>query len=447
MGNRPDKPHIVVLGAGFGGLTFCKRCSADAAITLIDRTNHHLFQPLLYQVAMAGLSAPDIAEPIRTILTRHRNITVLMDTVEAIDLNQQHVRLCSNELHYDYLVIAMGGVTSYFGNDQWAQHAMGLKSLDDALHIRRHLLTSFEHAENTTDPRRRQELMTIVVVGGGPTGVELAGAMAELAHQVFHRDFRRINTRDARIVLIDSGERLLSTYPPKLSTAAKRQLESLGVEVIQGIRVTHVAEDHVVLDSGETIHTRNTLWGAGVMANPVTALLETPLGPGGRIQVNPDLSLPDHPNVFAIGDIAAIDNPDGSPVPGVAPAAIQMGEHVADLLRDELRTSAPSSTVHRKPFRYRDRGSMATIGRNRGIASIGRFHFSGFPAWLAWLLVHLIFLVGFRDKVSVFLTWTWSYLTYKRGARIIFDPSCGPPAPQTAKPGETLPKPTASVDS
>lgn len=426
MTQGSEKPHIMVLGAGFGGLECCKRLQRDAAaITLIDKTNHHLFQPLLYQVAMAGLSAPDIADPIRSILARRRDITVLMDQVQAIDLDERHVTLCRKQVQYDYLVIALGSVTSYFGQTQWQKHALGLKSLTDALKIRRHILTSFEHAENTTDRVRRRQLMTIVVVGGGPTGVELAGSMAELAHQVFLRDFQRINTRDARIVLVDGTSRLLSNYPPKLSESARRQLESLGVEVILGVRVTNVAEDHVELSSGEIIETRNTLWGAGVMAHPIAATLNIPQGAGGRIQVEPDLSVPGHPNVFAIGDIAAVAHADGTPVPGVAPAAMQMGRHVAHLINEDLIRRANPSPSARPPFRYHDRGSMATIGRNRGVAWIGRFQFGGFVAWLAWLFVHLVFLVGFRDKVSVFFAWTWSYLTYQRGARIIVDEDTG----------------------
>jgi NADH dehydrogenase len=430
-------PRIVVAGAGFGGLTFCRKFPAKLAqITLIDRQNHHLFQPLLYQVATAGLSAVDIAQPIRSILSDKPNLEVVMAEVTGFDLPAKKVQvvhrtaLLSNdgELEYDYLILAFGGVTSYFGHDDWAQHAPGLKSLDDALKIRRKILLAFEEAEAETDESRRRELMTILVVGGGPTGVELAGTFAELAHTVLVRDFDRINPGKARVILVEGSDRLLGTFPPDLSASAERQLKGLGVETRTNVRVQAIRDGEVELAGGEIIRAANIIWGAGVSASPLTKSLGVETDRAGRLKILPDLSLPGHPDVFAAGDLATLTDRNGRVVPGVSPAAMQMGKHAAKLIARELRSGTKQAPAEREAFAYWDKGSMATIGRSKAVAQIGRLHFSGYPAWVAWLFVHLVFLVGFRNKLSVFTQWVYSYLTYKRGARIITGIDGAPPA-------------------
>jgi len=412
-----EKTHIVVLGAGFGGLAFCERFrSDDARITLVDRTNHHLFQPLLYQVATAGLSAPDIAQPIRAILSDHPYITVLLDSVVNFKLAEKRVVLETGVLTYDYLVLALGGCTSYFGHPEWEQFAPGLKSLEDALLIRSRILLAFERAENEPAPDKHERLMTIVVVGGGPTGVELAGAFAELARHVLKADFRRIDASQAQVILLEAAPRVLANLPPDLSARGQRQLAALGVEVRVNTRVRNISEGRVDLDNGETIWARNIIWAAGVSATPLTKKLGVELDRAGRVKVNLDLSVPGHPEVFAVGDMALVLEADGTPVPGVSPAAMQMAKHVAGIIENEL--AFPGATT-RPPFKYWDKGTMATIGRSAAVAKIGRFEFSGLVAWLAWLVIHLIFLVGFRNKVAVLFQWFYSYVTYKRGARII----------------------------
>src|SRR5438093_3371376 len=410
--------HLVVLGAGFGGLTFCQTFNhPDTRITLVDRQNHHLFQPLLYQVATARLSAPEIAQPIRSILSDRPRVTVRLDSVVDFNLTKKKVVLETKALSYDYLVLALGGVTSYFGHTEWEQFATGLKSLDDALRIRRHVLLAFEKAENASDVAERGRLMTIVVVGGGPTGVELAGAFAELARHVLKSDFRRIDPTQARIVLIEAGPRVLAHLPPKLSASAQRQLEKLGVDVRTGTKVKNISQGRVELENGQVIEAESILWGAGVSASPLTKKLGVELDRAGRVKVNPDLSLPGHPEVFAIGDMALVLDEEGKPVPGVSPAAMQMARHVARIVLDELDVGP--GHVGRTPFKYWDKGTMATIGRSAAVAKIGRLEFNGFPAWVAWLFVHLIFLIGFRNKLAVLLQWAYSYVAYKRGARII----------------------------
>jgi NADH dehydrogenase len=390
-------------------------------VVLIDKQNHHLFQPLLYQVAMAGLAAPDIAAPLRTVFRNYPDVSVHMAEVEAIDLKNKTVTAAGRVVSYDYLVIGLGGLTSYFGHDDWAEHALGLKTLDDAMAIRRRILRSFEIAENTDDLDERRRLMTIVVVGGGPTGLELAGTMAELTRRVFRRDFRRINPAEARVVLVEGMHRLLANYPESLSRSAEEQVKELGVEVKTKSMVKQVSEGRVELTTGEVIESRNILWGAGVQAHPLTKTLGVPTDKAGRIEVQPDLSLPGHPEVFAVGDLAVMKQTDGTPVPGVAPAAMQMGRYVARLLSAELAhetgVTKPRSVA---PFTYRDKGSMATIGRSRAVAWIGRLKFGGFPAWIAWLTIHLFFLVTFRNKLMVLINWVYAYFTYGRGARIIF---------------------------
>jgi len=422
------KKHVVVLGAGFGGLTFCKEFHhPDADVTLVDRTSHHLFQPLLYQVAACGLSAPDIAQPIRAILSDRPDITVLFDQVTNFDLARKKVVLEKNTLDYDYLVLALGGRTGYFGHPKWEPFAPGLKTLDDALRIRSHILLAFEKAENETDTSEHDKLMTIVIVGGGPTGVELAGAFAELTRTVLKRDFRRIDPTQARIILIESGPVLLSHLPPDLSASAKRQLEALGVQVRTSTPVKNITPGEVELADGEIIRAGNILWAAGVSASPLTKRLGVELDKAGRVKVNPDLSVPGHPEVFAIGDLALVLKADGDPVPGVSPAAMQMGRHVAQTIRDELRLGPKPEA--RPAFKYWDKGTMATIGRSAAVAMIGKIKLSGFPAWLAWLFIHLIFLIGFRNRLVVLFQWTYSYFSFRRSARII---TYLPPEPEDA---------------
>lgn len=428
--NTPEPsslPHIVVIGAGFGGLTFVRNFPEGLArITIIDRQNHHLFQPLLYQVATAGLSAVDIAQPIRALFGDRPNLRVLMSEVTAVDLAGRSVRHERGELQYDYLVIAAGATTSYFGNDAWAQHAPGLKSLDDAIRIRRRILLALERAETETDDAKRAEAMTIVVVGGGPTGVELAGAFAELTRCVVQKDFDRIDPTKVRVILIQGGPRLLPSFHESLSESARRQLERRGVEVRTGQRVEAVRPGEVVV-GGETLRSENIIWAAGVAAVPLARTLAVATDKAGRIEVLPDLSVPGHPEAFAIGDIVTLKDVNGVEVPGVAQGALQMAAHVADVLECELR-GTHYAPVGRKPFAYRDKGSMATIGRSAAVAEIGKFKLSGFVAWLAWLAVHLMFLVGFRSKFSVLMQWMYSYITFKRGARIITGVSGEPSA-------------------
>ncbi len=428
--NHPDaeikRPRIVVLGAGFGGLTFCRRFRGPARITLVDRQNHHLFQPLLYQVATAGLSAPEIAQPIRSILRDHPGVEVRLAEVREVRLDSREVVLGDGILGYDHLVIALGGVTGYFGHPEWAEHAPGLKSLADALRIRREVLLAFERAEMEADPAVRRRLMTLVVIGGGPTGVELAGALAELARHVLRRDFRRIDPAQAHVVLVEAGPAILGHLPRDLSDAARRQLEAIGVEVRTGTPVRDIGPGRVELADGSVLEAANILWGAGVEANPLTRRLGVPVDRSGRIRVEPDLSLPGHPEVFAIGDNALVLQADGRPVPGVSPAAMQEAVHVARILGDALELSRPADAP-RPPFRYWDKGTMATIGRSAAVAMMGDLRMTGFVAWLAWLFVHLVFLLGFRNRAAVLLQWTYSYLTYRRGARIVTGAEAWPP--------------------
>ncbi|HLP07458.1 MAG TPA: NAD(P)/FAD-dependent oxidoreductase [Opitutaceae bacterium] len=426
-------PHVVVLGAGFCGLEFCRRVdSTRVRVTVVDRQNHHLFQPLLYQVATAGLSAIDVARPIRGILRRKPNLDVRMAHVNGVDFARHCVRLEGQpSLEFDYLLLALGGRSSYFGHDEWAEHAPGLKTLDDAVRIRRQLLLAFEQAETETDPERQRELMTIVVIGGGPTGVELAGAAAELARGGLRGDFDRIDTRRARILLIEGGAAVLAHLPPALSASARRQLERLGVEVRTGRRVQQIGPGTVDLGD-ETIRAANILWAAGVAPVPVIRSLGVPLDRAGRIEVEPDLSVPGRPAVFAGGDIVAVSDGRGGMVPGVAPAAMQMGRFVARVISDEARLGGLGEPRTRPSFRYVDKGTLATIGRSAAVAQIGRLRFAGLFAWITWLLVHLVFLVGFRNRVAVFATWVTSYFTYRRRARIILgsDAIVAPPRPE-----------------
>jgi NADH:ubiquinone reductase (H+-translocating) len=401
-------------------MQFVRTMPADEArITLIDRQNHHLFQPLLYQVATAGLSAVDVAQPIRAVFSDRENFSVLMADVTGFDLNAKRVVHSRGTVDYDYLVVAAGGGTSYFGHPEWEQFAPGLKSLDDALRIRRRILCSFERAETDPDPQRCAELMTVVVVGGGPTGVELAGNFAELARTVLNRDFDHIDPTKARVLLMSAGPRVLETFSPELSASAQRQLEKLGVEVHNNSRVELIREGEVVV-GGQTIRAGNIIWAAGVNASPLGKMLGAPCDRGGRVLVQPDLTVPGHPEVFAIGDIASLIDANGVTVPGVAQGALQMGKYAAKVILHELRVARDAAEPHRRElFAYFDKGSMATIGRSAAVAQIRKLELSGMLAWLAWLVVHLLFLVGFRNKISVLMQWLYSYFTYKRGARVI----------------------------
>lgn len=411
------KYNILAIGAGFGGVEFCKHLHhSDARITLVDRANHHLFQPLLYQVATAGLSAPDIAQPIRSLFRHRSDITVLMDEAIDFDLTARTVFFRENIMRFDFLVLAMGGRNSYFGHPQWEHLAPGLKTLEDAVRLRSNILLAFERAENHPQKEERDKLMTIVIIGGGPTGVELAGACAELARTVLRRDFRRIDPRQARIILIEGERDVLAHFPPELSEKARKQLEALGVSVKRSCRVKEIHDGSVELENGETISARTVIWAAGVSAVDVTKQLGVELDKAGRVKVKSDLSLPGFPEVFAIGDMACVPGEDGKPVPGVAPAALQMARHVARIIGGELRGDRAAERV---PFKYFDKGTLAAIGRSSAVAWRGRIHLSGYPAWLMWLFVHLIFLAGFRNRLAVMFQWFYSYVFYKRGARII----------------------------
>lgn len=420
-------PEIVIIGGGFAGMYAARQLrQARAHITLIDRRNHHLFQPLLYQVATAGLSAPDIASPLRKVLKQQKNTTVLLAEAQRIDTHNKRVILDHDEISYDYLVVATGATHDYFGHDDWAQYARGLKSLDDALEIRRRILLAYEHAESEPDPQVQEDWLNFVVVGAGPTGVELAGALAEIAQHTLARDFRRHDPRQARVLLLDAADRVLPAYPPNLSAKAQKQLESLGVECRLGTMVTHI-DSRGVQAGDHFIPARTVLWAAGVAASPLGATLQVPRDRAGRILVNPDLSVPGAPEVFVAGDLAAIEQ-DGAWVPGVAPAAIQQGKHAAENIRAALRGRAT------RPFRYRDKGSLATIGRSAAVAHIGQLKFSGFLAWWAWLVIHIFFLIGFRNRFAVLLDWAWAYVTLQRSARIILEkgphPHADKPSPQ-----------------
>lgn len=407
--------RVVVLGAGFGGLTFCRSFRHPRArITVIDRQNHHLFQPLLYQVATAGLSAPEIAQPIRSILSDRPDIEVHLDEVVDIRLAEKRIVTRTASFDYDYLVIALGGRTSYFGHPEWEEFAPGLKSLDDAMRIRRELLLCFERAENTTDEAERRRCMTTVIVGGGPTGVELAGAIAELSHLVLRRDFRHIDPTLARCVLIQSGPRLLNEYPETLGANAREVLTGMGVEVRTDTRVQNITRGCVDVGS-EKIEAALIIWAAGVAASPLTAKLGVPLDRAGRLKPEPDLSVPGRPEVFVVGDLVAMSDKDGQVVPGIAPAAMQAAKHAAAVLMAELAGDPEA----RQPFDYWDKGMMATIGRSAAVAAFRGLELTGFVAWMAWLVVHLLFLSGFRNRAAVLLQWTYAYFAFKRGARII----------------------------
>jgi NADH:ubiquinone reductase (H+-translocating) len=409
-------PHVVVVGGGFGGLSAARALAGKPVrVTLLDRRNHHLFQPLLYQVATAALNASDIAAPLRSVLRRAGNITVLLAEVERVDLAARRLQLDRGELAYDALILAAGASHSYFGHEDWEVFAPGLKTLEDALEIRRRVLLAYESAEREQDGAEQKALLTFVVVGGGPTGVELAGALAEISRQTIARDFRVIDPTGARVILLEGGARVLAAFPESLSGRAQAALEHLGVEVRTRATVTRVTADAVWL-GGEQIRARTVLWAAGVAAAPLARTLGVELDRSGRVSVEPDLSLPGHPEVFVIGDMSLCRDEKGVPLPGLAPVAIQQGRHAAD---NVLRRLSGRPT---RPFRYRDRGTMATIGRAKAVAVISGVKLSGLVAWLAWLFVHIMFLIGFRNRFLVLFEWAWAYLTWQRGARLITGP-------------------------
>jgi NADH dehydrogenase len=406
--------HVVVIGAGFAGLTAARMLAkAGVRVTLVDRRNHHVFQPLLYQVATAGLSATDIAAPILHLLHGRPHATVLLGEVTAVDVAARRITMDGREIAYDFLIVAAGATHSYFGHDEWARHAPGLKSLEDALEIRRRILLAFERAECEEDPETQRAWLTFTIIGAGPTGVEMAGTLAEIARHTLVGDFRRIDPRSARVLLLEGAERVLPPFAPDLSARAQRELERLGVQVRTGALVTAVDAMGVSVGD-ERIATRTVIWAAGVAASPLGAALGAPLDRAGRVVVEPDLSLPGHPEVLVAGDLAAVTSA-GKPVPGVAAAALQMGAHAARAIL------ADAQGRPRTPFRYRDKGSLATVGRKAAVAERGSLHVSGLLAWLAWLFIHIFFLIGFRNRVVVLFEWAVAYLTYERSARIILD--------------------------
>jgi len=406
------RPHVVVIGGGFGGLATARGlANADVDVTLIDRHNHHLFQPLLYQVATAALTPSDIAYPIRAALAKQKNTRVLLADAKRIDVAARTIELDDGELHYDYLVLATGATHSYFGKDEWAPLAPGLKSVEDALEIRRRVFLAYEAAEREADPAAQRAWLTFAVVGGGATGVELAGALGEIGLHTLAHDFKRIDSTRVRVVLFEGGPRVLPAYPPKLSEAARQSLEHRRVEVRLNTLVSEIDERGIVA-GGERIEARTVLWAAGVKASPLGADLGAPRDKAGRVEVEPDLSVPGHPEIFVIGDLARMIDEDGAQVPGVAQGAIQGGRHVAAIIAGEPRT----------PFRYHDKGNMATIGRASAVVATKRFALSGVMAWLLWWIVHIFFLVGFRNRALMMMHWAWSWLTFKRGARLITGP-------------------------
>jgi NADH dehydrogenase len=419
-------PHVVIVGGGFAGLYAARQLRrAPVRVTVVDRRNHHLFQPMLYQVATAGLNPADIASPIRSILRNQKNADVILAEAVAVDPAERRLVLgdCT-PLQYDYLILAPGARHSYFNHPEWEPLAPGLKNLEDALEIRRRVLVAFERAERATTPEERQAQLTFVIVGGGPTGVEMAGALAEIRRYALRRDFRRIDSREAVVMLLEGGPRVLSTYPPELSAKTKESLRRLGVDVREDTLVTEVGEGYVRA-AGWTIPTHTVVWAAGNTASPLLGSLGAPLDRQGRVQVEPDLSIPGHPEIFVLGDAAAVaEHRDGNErlVPGVAPAAMQMGRYAARTIAKEVRAGdggAATGARPREPFHYLDKGQLAVIGRGDAVADLWKLHFSGFVAWLLWIFIHIAYLIGFRNRVLVLIQWAYSYFTFQRGARII----------------------------
>ena len=426
------KPHVVVIGGGFAGMKVVRRLArADAVVTLVDRQNHHLFQPLLYEVATAALSPGQIAMPLRHIFRGQQNAHVVLGDAERVDLDRKEVLVDGAGLPFDYLVLATGSTHHYFGNDEWETWAPGLKTIDEAVTIRRRFLLAFEEARKCDDEAHRRRWMTAVIVGGGPTGVELAGTMSEVARTVLRGEFRDLDPASFEVQLIEGSDRLLSALPPELSLRAQQDLEKLGVRVRLGALVTGIDAEGVTLQTGDRISAVTKIWAAGVRGAPVATGLADFVRPDGRVTVEPDLSLPGHPEVFAIGDLAFVAH-EGREVPGLAPAALQMGDHVGRTLARELAGSA--TAVERRPFRYRDKGTLATIGRGKAVAQLGSLKFGGVVAWLLWVFIHVLFLVGFRNRLMVLIEWAYAYVTLNRGARLITGERFTPREPRRGMP-------------
>jgi NADH dehydrogenase len=426
MENTPEeKPRVIIVGGGFGGLEAAKKLAGqDVRVTVIDRTNYHLFQPLLYQVATAALSPADIAAPVRAILSRWKNMEVILAEVQSVDVAAKKIETTDMEIPYDFLILATGARHSYFGHNEWEQLAPGLKSLEDAIELRRRLLMAFEYAEKITDEAARKAAMTFVIIGGGPTGVEMAGAIAEIARYTLAKDFRHIDPSQARVILIEADPRLLGSFPEDLSVSAMKQLVDLGVEVRTSVRATNLTETGLQVGD-EFIPCRVKIWAAGNNASFVGKTLGVPIDRVGRVMVNDDLTIPGHPEVQVIGDLANFSHQTGQPLPGVSPVAMQQGRHAATNILRMIKNRGPQR------FRYWDKGSMATIGRNKAVADLNFVHLSGLPAWLVWLFVHIIFLVGFRNRLAVLFQWAWAYFTFNAGARLItrnFQSETRPPA-------------------
>lgn len=414
-GTEPNSglPHVVIVGGGFGGLQAALALrNAPVHITILDRTNYHLFQPLLYQVATAGLSPADISAPIRHIVRNQRNTTVLMAEVTGVDAANRRVLLHSRTIPYDYLILATGATHSYFGHEEWGKDAPGLKTIPNATSIRAHILQAFEMAEQESDPERLKELLTFVLVGAGPTGVEMAGAIAELARTTLASEFRHIDPASARILLLEAGKRILNAFPEDLAHQAQRHLEKLGVEIRTDSHVDQIDENGVLV-AGQHIASRTVLWTAGVKASPAGKWLNAPTDRAGRVNVAPDLTVPGHPEIFVIGDTATLQQ-NGKPLPGVAPVAMQQGRYAASVIRNRVETKPVPP-----PFHYVNKGNLATVGRAFAILEVGRFKMSGFLAWVGWLVIHIFYLIGFRNRLLVMLQWAWAYFTYQRGVRLI----------------------------
>lgn len=411
-----SRKHVVIVGGGFGGINVAKKLKrADVDITIIDKTNHHLFQPLLYQVATAALSPGDIAVPIRAILGNRKGMKVLLGNVTSVNKKENFVKLESGRrINFDYLVLAPGAQYNYFGNDEWENYAPGLKSIGDALQVRERILLSLEKAEQLDDPKLREPYLTYVVIGGGPTGVEMAGAIAEIAKRSMMRDYNTFSKNETRIFLVEAGPRILNGYPESLSEKARETLEDMGVRVLLNTPVTDIGKNEVSFSEG-TIETPNIIWAAGVAASPLLSSLNTEQDRTGRVFVGDDLSLPDHNNIFVLGDAAHKEDKDGNPLPALAPVAIQQGEYIGKLIRKEIKGKEKNN------FHFVDKGTMATIGRAKAVADIRGFKFSGFFAWILWSIVHIFFLIGFRNRFRVFVEWMWHYFTFKRGVRLITD--------------------------
>lgn len=407
-------PKVVIVGGGFGGLAAAQALKdAPVNVMVVDRTNYHLFQPLLYQVAMAALSPGEIAHPIRGILRNQVNTEVVLAEVAKVDLQQRNLKTSIGDISYDYLILAAGAQTNYFGHNEWAEYGVGLKDIDDALEVRRRVLVAFEEAEHETDLAKQKQLLTFIVIGAGPTGVELAGSLAELARFALKKDFRRINPSDARIILLEGLPRVLPPFVEELSEKARQQLVKMGVEVRTGVKVTCIDADGVQIDGSELISSATVMWCAGVAAVPLTKTLDVPIDRGGRVIVESDLSVPGFKNVFAIGDLASFSHQGGKPLPGLAPVAMQQGAAAAHSILDDLKSGK------RATFHYKDRGVMATIGRLAAVADFGKVKLSGIWAWLSWLFVHILLLIGFRNRILVLMNWIFSFITYDRGARLI----------------------------